>query len=89
MFDVTAKAGDSYVSRIEKLAGGFLFTEGPVWVLRSEDSDGYLLFSDPDNNLIYRWTPDGQLSIYRTKSGYAGVDIGEYGQPGSNGLARS
>jgi gluconolactonase len=73
-------------TKIEKLAGGFLFTEGPVWVPRSEDSDGYLLFSDPNNNLIYRWTPDGQLSIYRTKSGYAGADIGEYGQPGSNGL---
>jgi gluconolactonase len=73
-------------TKIEKLAGGFLFTEGPVWVPRSADSDGYLLFSDPNNNVIYRWSPDGQLSIYRTKSGYAGNDIGEYGQPGSNGL---
>jgi gluconolactonase len=73
-------------TKIEKLAGGFLFTEGPVWVPRTADSDGYLLFSDPNNNLIYRWSPDGQLSIYRTKSGYAGMDIGEYGQPGSNGL---
>jgi gluconolactonase len=73
-------------TKIEKLAGGFLFTEGPVWVPRTTDSDGYLLFSDPNNNFIYRWTPDGQLSIYRTKSGYAGADIGEYGQPGSNGL---
>src|SRR6201981_3677711 len=27
-------------TRIEKLAGGFLFTEGPVWVPRTEDSDG-------------------------------------------------
>jgi gluconolactonase len=73
-------------TKVEKLAGGFLFTEGPVWVPRDQESDGYLLFSDPNNNLIYRWTPDGQLSIYRTKSGYAGADIGEYGQPGSNGL---
>ena len=73
-------------TKIEKLAGGFLFTEGPVWVPRTADSEGYLLFSDPNNNIIYRWTPDGQLSIYRTKSGYAGVDIGEYRQPGSNGL---
>ena len=71
---------------IEKLAGGFLFTEGPVWVPRSEDSDGYLLLSDPNNNVIYRWTPDGQLSIFMTKSGYKGMDIGEYSQPGSNGL---
>lgn len=68
--------------KIERIATGFTFTEGPVWV-----SEGnYLLFSDPNSNLIYRWTPDGALSIYRTKSGYAGMDIGEYSQPGSNGL---
>jgi gluconolactonase len=71
---------------IEKLAGGFLFTEGPIWVPRTDDTDGYLLFSDPNNNLIYRWTQDGQLSIFMTKSGYRGMDIGEYCQPGSNGL---
>ena len=73
-------------AKIEKLAGGFLFTEGPIWVPRTEDTDGYLLFSDPNNNLIYRWTQDAQLSIFMTKSGYRGMDIGEYGQPGSNGL---
>jgi gluconolactonase len=73
-------------AKIEKLAGGFLFTEGPIWVPRSEESNGYLLFSDPNSNVIYRWTPDGQLSIFMTKSGYRGFDIGEYGQPGSNGL---
>jgi gluconolactonase len=73
-------------AKIEKLAGGFLFTEGPIWVPRSDETDGYLLFSDPNNNVIYRWTPEGQLSIFMTKSGYRGFDIGEYGQPGSNGL---
>ena len=73
-------------AKIEKLADGFSFTEGPIWIPRNEESDGYLLFSDPNNNLIYRWTQDGQLSIFMTKSGYRGMDIGEYGQPGSNGL---
>jgi gluconolactonase len=67
---------------IERIATGFGFTEGPVWA-----REGYLLFSDPNNNQIYRWTPDGQVSIHRTKSGYTGMDIGEYKQPGSNGLA--
>jgi gluconolactonase len=67
--------------RLEKLAEGFQFTEGPVW-----HPDGYLLFSDPNDNTIYRWTPDGDLSVYRPKSGYTGFDIGRYGQPGSNGL---
>jgi gluconolactonase len=69
-------------AKIEKLASGFQFTEGPVWV----KDGGYLLFSDPNANKIYRWSPDGRVSIFRTKSGYTGVDIGEYKQPGSNGL---
>lgn len=69
-------------TKIEKLAGGFLFTEGPVWVR----DGGYLLFSDPNNNLIYRWSPDDGVSVYRTHSGYTGMNIGEYDQPGSNGL---
>ncbi len=29
---------------------------------------------------------DAIVSVYRTHSGYSGMDIGEYGQPGSNGL---
>jgi gluconolactonase len=68
--------------KIFKLAEGFKFIEGPVWV-----RDGrYLLFSDPNNNTIYKYTPDGQLTVFREKSGYDGADIAEYGQPGSNGL---
>ena len=69
-------------ARIEKIATGFGFTEGPVW-----SPEGYLLFSDPNNNRIYRWDPDGQVSVFRTNSGYTGSDIAKYGQPGSNGLA--
>jgi gluconolactonase len=73
-------------TRLEKLAGGFLFTEGPVWVPATANGSGYLLFSDPNANIIYRWSPEGQVSVFRTKSGYSGVDVGEYHQPGSNGL---
>ncbi|MEW6248266.1 MAG: SMP-30/gluconolactonase/LRE family protein [Nitrospirota bacterium] len=73
-------------AQLEKLAGGFLFTEGPVWVPRKDSMPGYLLFSDPNNNTIYRWSPDGQVSVFRTKSGYSGFNVGEYHQPGSNGL---
>ncbi len=69
-------------ARIQHLASGFQFTEGPLWVREG----GYLLFSDPNANRIYRWSPDGQVSVFREFSGYAGTDIGEYHQPGSNGL---
>ena len=65
------------------MADGFQFTEGPVW-----HPDGYLLFSDPNTNNIYCYNPvDNNVSVYMSHSGYTGVDIGEYGQPGSNGLA--
>jgi gluconolactonase len=68
--------------KIFKLAEGFKFTEGPIWVR----DGGYLLFSDPNSNIIYKYTKDGQLSVFRQPSGYEGADIAEYGQPGSNGL---
>jgi gluconolactonase len=69
--------------KIFKLAEGFAFTEGPVWVPALDS----LLFSDPNRNTIYRYTREGALSIFRANSGYAGADIGDYKQPGSNGLA--
>jgi gluconolactonase len=68
---------------LERIAGGFEFTEGPAWT-----PDGALLFSSPNTNSIYRWK-DGVVSLFRAKSGYAGVDVGRYHQPGSNGLAFS
>jgi gluconolactonase len=68
--------------KIFKLAENFQFTEGPVW-----DRDGnYLLFSDPNANTIYKYTAEGQLSVFKANSGYEGADIAEYGQPGANGL---
>lgn len=73
---------------IEKIASGFAFTEGPVWTKGSESGAGYLLFSDPNENTIYRLDSDGELFEFRTKSGYSGFDIGRYRQPGSNGLTR-
>ena len=73
--------------KIYKLADGFQFTEGPIWVR----DGGYLLFSDPNANTMYKYKPEpgnaaGELSVFRQPSGYSGADIAEYGQPGSNGL---
>jgi gluconolactonase len=68
-------------ARMERIASGFEFTEGPVWT-----EGGALLFSSPNTNVIYRWTPLGTVEVFRSKSGYSGVDVGRYHQPGSNGL---
>jgi gluconolactonase len=73
-------------AKIYKIAEGFQFTEGPVWVR----DGGYLVFSDPNANTMYKFTPgvgnaEGELSVFRHTSGYSGADIAEYGQPGANG----
>lgn len=68
-------------ARIEKLAGGFGFTEGPVWM-----RGGFLLFSDVPNNTIYRWAPDGQVTVFRKPSGYDRTDAPAGAFIGSNGL---
>jgi gluconolactonase len=74
--------------KIYKIAEGFHFTEGPVWVSSTDKASGFLLFSDPNANMMYRYAPDEPLGVFRAQSGYSGADIAEYGQPGSNGITR-
>lgn len=52
--------------RIERVAAGYRFTEGPVW-----SREGFLLFSDVPQNLIVRWTPGKGVSNFRELSGGA------------------
>lgn len=76
-------------ARVEVLAGGFTWTEGPVWIAddtRSDGAGGYLLFSDIPRNSIFRWSKDDGVSLFLSPSGYTGTQY--YGlEPGSNGLA--
>jgi gluconolactonase len=68
-------------ARIEKIAGGFDFTEGPMYM-----REGYLLFSDIPRNTIYKWSPDGTISEFRKPSGYDGTDAPKGALVGSNGI---
>ena len=52
---------------LKKLATGFDWVEGPVWM----GDAGCLLFSDIPNNKILRWTPEVGLSTYRAPSNYS------------------
>ncbi len=67
---------------IEKLAEGFDWSEGPIWM-----PAGYLLFSDVPLNTIFKWAPHGGVSIFIQPSGYTGT-APRGGEPGSNGLTR-
>ena len=53
-------------AKVEKLAGGFKFTEGPA-----VDAQGNIFFTDIPNNRIHKWSFDGKLSTFLEDSGGA------------------
>ena len=52
-------------ARVEKLAGGMTFTEGPVWL------GEYLLFSDIPTNRLMTWREGHGLRVFRKDSNAA------------------
>jgi gluconolactonase len=73
-------------ARIEKLADGFEWAEGPVWVKDGYGDKDYLLFSDVIKNVVYKWKPgQGGVTEFLKPSGYTG-ETPRGGEPGSNGL---
>ncbi len=68
-------------SKIDVLASGFTWTEGPVWV-----KDGnYLLFSDIPNNKVYKLDAQRDTITYLHPSGVSKSSF-TGSEPGSNGL---
>jgi gluconolactonase len=68
-------------AKIEKLAEGFDWSEGPVWIR----DGGYLLFSDVPTNTVYKWKEGEGVKPFLNPSGYTGSKP-RGGEPGSNGL---
>jgi gluconolactonase len=51
-------------ARVEKLAGDFMFTEGPVWIR----DGGYLVFSDIPKDELKKWVPGAGVTTFRSPS---------------------
>jgi gluconolactonase len=68
-------------AKLERMATGFTWTEGPIWI-----PAGSLLFAEITSNSIRKLTLDGTVSIFLQPSGYKGT--APYGgkEPGSNGM---
>lgn len=69
-------------AKIETLAEGYDWSEGPVWV---KEDGGYLLFSDVPQNVVYKWKEGAGAQPYLKPSGYTGTEP-RGGEMGSNGL---
>ncbi len=70
-------------AKIEIVARGFKWTEGPVWDKRSNA----LLFTDIPNNRVVRWSAKDGVSDFLKPSGYTGKEDFKGHAPGANGLA--
>jgi len=68
-------------AKVERIAEGFEWSEGPVWDRRG----GFLLFSDVPRNTVFKWKRGEGVSVFLKPSGYTGA-IPRGGEPGSNGL---
>jgi gluconolactonase len=53
-------------AEVKKLAGGFVFTEGPA-----ADAEGNIFFTDIPNNRIHKRSLEGKLSTFRENTGGA------------------
>ena len=68
-------------ARIEILANGFEWSEGPVWSSQLNS----VLFSDVPENIIYSWNEDKGLGIFTRPIGYSG-EVPNLKKAGTNGL---
>jgi gluconolactonase len=68
-------------AKVEKVVGGFKWTEGPVWM-----PAGYLLFAEIPSNRIMKWTPGGAATTFLYPSGYQGAASYKGPESGSNGM---
>ena len=68
-------------NKIEILAEGFEWSEGPVWV----NELNAVLFSDVPSNKIYKWDESNGLEVFIEPSGYTGIASNNT-KKGSNGL---
>jgi len=69
-------------ARIERIAEGFTWAEGPAWIANG----GYLLFNDVPANTMHRWSAHDGASVFLKPSGYAGTDLEGLREAGANGL---
>ena len=68
--------------KLEKLVGGFTWTEGPVWM-----PGKYLLFADITSNSIRKWVPGSEkATVFLQPSGFIPTEAYGGKEPGSNGM---
>lgn len=72
----------SKTSKIQKLGGNYVWSEGPVWIKEG----GYLLFTDVPGNTIYKFKEGEGIATWMTPSGHPDPKPNYTSSQGANGL---
>jgi gluconolactonase len=67
-------------AKLERIATGFKWTEGPIWL------NGSLYFAEIPSDSIRKWSPGSEVTMFITPSGYEGHRPYGGPEPGSNGM---
>lgn len=67
-------------AKLERIASGFKWTEGPIWL------NGSLYFAEIPSDSIRKWTLGSGVTMFISPSGYSGHTAYGGPEPGSNGM---
>ncbi len=67
-------------AKLKTIAAGFGFIDTPVWIKGQQGTEGYLLASSIIDNVVYKVTPTGKVSVFLDKAGYSGADFANDGK---------
>jgi sugar lactone lactonase YvrE len=67
-------------AKLRTVASGFGFIDGPVWVRGRHGAKGFLLASSIIDNVVYKVTAAGKVSVYLDQAGYSGQDFANVGK---------
>lgn len=75
-------------AKLRLVASGFGFIDTPVWVRGRNGEPGYLLASSIIDNVVYKVTSAGKVSVFLDKAGYSGENFAVDGKLAQIGRAR-
>lgn len=67
-------------AKVRTVASGFGFSDGPVWIRGHDGAEGYLIAVSIIDNVIYKITAAGKVSVFLDRAGYSGNDIADTGK---------
>ena len=74
-------------AKLRTVAGGFGFIDTLVWIRGRDGAEGYLLASSIIDNVLYKVTAAGKVSVFLDKAGYSGEDFANEGKFATIGRA--